>query len=133
MIDPPQRRRVVAAPARKPPAELHSVRVIFEPDQDANTSYLKHEGLEERLAEYKKGAFSFVCVRAEAEVLIEEIPQTLTSGGMPGIESDSEDEYLDEIIDGEWKALRAVLKTVGVSTEQLPLGFDRAWIEWRTE
>lgn len=130
MIDPPQRRRVVAAPARG--AELRAVRVIFEPDQDANVSYLKHEGLEERLAAYEQDEFDIVCVRAEAEVVIEEIPQTLTSGGMPGIESDPEDEYLDEIIDGEWKALRNVLKTVGVPTEQLPLAVDRAWIEWRT-
>ncbi|KKK92191.1 hypothetical protein LCGC14_2705370, partial [marine sediment metagenome] len=31
-----------------------------------------------------------------------------------------------------WAALRAVLKTVGVATEQLPLEADRKWIEWRT-
>jgi len=51
---------------------------------------------------------------------------------MPGIESDSEDEYLDEIIAREWEALRAVLKTVGVPTDQLPLEVQREWIEWRT-
>jgi hypothetical protein len=106
--------------------------VVFEPDQDANVSYLKHEGLEERLAAYEQDEFNLVCVRAEAEVIIEEIPQTLTSGGMPGIESDSEDEYLDEIIAREWEALRAVLKTVGVPTDQLPLDVKREWIEWRT-
>ena len=69
---------------------------------------------------------------AEADVLIEGIEQTLTSGGTWGIEDDAEDEYLDEIIEQEWSALRGVLKTVGVSTDQLPLEIDRAWIQWRT-
>jgi hypothetical protein len=84
------------------------VRVIFEPDRQA-----------------------YMRAHAEAEVIIEGVEQMLTSGGMWGIEDDAEDEYLDEIIDGEWSALRTVLKTVGVPTEQLPLAVDRAWIEWR--
>ena len=126
------RRRVVAASARRPPARLQTVRVIFEKDPEADTSYLDHEGLEERSAAYKRGEFEFICVRAEAEVVIEGIMQTLTSGGMCGIESDSEDEYVDHLIDEEWKSLRTVLKTVGVSTDQLPLEANREWIEWRT-
>jgi len=109
MNSPPQRRRVVAAPARRPQAELRSVRVIFEP-----------------------GSPGFMRAYAEADVLIEGIEQTLTSGGTWGIEDDAEDEYLDEIIEQEWSALRGVLKTVGVSTDQLPLEIDRAWIQWRT-
>jgi hypothetical protein len=85
---------------------------VFEPDSE-------HEGQ------------AYMRAHAEAEVIIEGVEQMLTSGGMWGIENDAEDEYLDEIIDGEWGALRTVLKTVGVPTEQLPLAVDRAWIEWR--
>ena len=110
MSYPPQRRRVVAAAPRRQPAELRSVRVVFEPDSEQG----------------------YMRAHAEAEVVIEGVEQTLTSGGMWGIEDDAEDEYLDEIIDGEWSALRTVLKTVGVSTEQLPLTVEREWIEWRT-
>lgn len=117
MSYPHTRRRVVEA-TRKPRAELRAIRVIFEPDTDAQ--------------EGGAGKFDFMCAYAEADVIIEEIEQTLTSGGLRGIEDDAEDEYLDEIIDGEWGALRAVLKQVGVSTEQLPLAVDREWIEWRT-
>jgi hypothetical protein len=108
------------------------VRVIVEPDPKPDASYLEQEEFADRLLAYKRKRFSFLRVRAEAEVVIEEIGQTLTSGGMPGVESDSEDEYIDEIVAREWETLRAVLKTVGVPTEKLPLEVERAWIEWRT-
>jgi hypothetical protein len=128
----PPRRRVVAAPARRPPAELRAVRVIFEPDPNADASYLKHDGLEGRLTEYENDEFGFLWVRADAEVTIGGVVQTLTSGGMRAIESDTDEDYLDELIAGEWTTLRGVLKTVGVPTEQLPLEVEREWIEWRT-
>ena len=105
---------------------------IFEEDLDPDVSYLEQDEFEDRLAAYKKGKFNLVGVRVEAEVTIAETTQTLASPGLGGIESDSEQEYLDEIIAEEWKALRVVLKTVGVSTEELPLEVDRAWITWET-
>lgn len=106
------------------------MRVVVEPDPDADESYLDHEGLEERLAAYERQEFEFVVVRAEAEVNIEGIRQTLKSGGMYGIESD-DDGYLTQVAEEEWGVLRTVLKTVGVPTDQLPREIDRAWIEWR--
>jgi hypothetical protein len=117
MSYPGTRRRVVEAATRRPQAELRAVRVVFEPDTDAQ--------------EGGASKFDFMRAYAEAEVVIEGIEQTLTSGGRWGIEDDSEDEYLDELIEQEWSALRGVLKTVGVSTEQLPLAVEREWIEWR--
>jgi hypothetical protein len=125
------RRRVVAAQARRPAVKLQAVRVIFDQDPDPDTSYLDQDGFAERRAEYKSGLFFFVSARAEADVVIEGILQTLQSGGLNGIESDSEQEYLDEIAAEEWKALRGVLKTVGVPTSELPLEVDPSWIEWR--
>jgi hypothetical protein len=113
MVSPPNaRRRVVEARTRRPQAELRAVRIVFEPGG-------RHDEV------------GFMRAYAEADVLIEGIEQTLTSGGTWGIEDDAEDEYLDEIIEQEWSALRGVLKTVGVSTEQLPLAVEREWIEWR--
>jgi hypothetical protein len=130
MNDPPQRRRTVVAATRRPVLRL--VRVIVEADPEPDVSYLEQEDFEDRSLAYKKGDFSFVGVRAEAEVVIEDVLQTLTSGGLYGVESDSEDEYIDEIAAREWEALRGVLKAVGVPTEQLPLDVQREWIEWRT-
>ena len=128
---PPARRRVVAAPARRPPAALQSIRIVVEHDPDPDISYLEQDEFEERLAAYKAGEFDFVGVRAEAEVLIEETVQTLTSGGLWGVESDSGEEYIESVAVEEYEQLRKVLKTVGVSTAQLPQEIEREWIEWR--
>jgi hypothetical protein len=125
------RRRVVAAQARRPQVKLQAVRVIFDQDPDPEASYLDQDEFEDRRAEYKRGEFNFVSARAEADVVIEGILQTLQSGGLNGIESDSEQEYLDEIGTEEWKALRGVLKTVGVPTSELPVEVDPGWVEWR--
>ena len=127
MASPP-RRRVVAAPARRPQAELRAVRVIIEEDPSPDASYLNENGM----AAYKSGDFHFVCAYAEADVTIRGVDQTLTSGtGVGSIESDAE-EYIDQVVEHEWGVLRNVLKTVGVPTDQLPLEVDRTWIEWRT-
>ena len=132
MSDPPQtRRRVVAAPARKPPAELQSIRVVVEHDPDPDVSFLEQDEFEDRLAAYKRGEFDFVGVRAEAEVVIEGVVQTLTSGGLWGIESDSGEEYLESVAVEEYEQLRKVLKTVGVPTSELPQTIERGSIEWR--
>jgi hypothetical protein len=126
------RRRTVEAPGRKAPAELQSVRVIFEEDPDPDTSYLEQDEFEDRLDAYRNEIFHFVGVRIVAEVSIADTVQTLTSPGVWGIESDSEQEHLDEIISQEWAQLRVVLKTIGVTTTDLPLDVQREWIEWRT-
>lgn len=126
------RRRVVAAQARRPAVALQAVRVVFEPDLDPDSSYLDQDEFEDRRKAHKRGEFSFVSARAEADVVIEGVVQTLTSGGLNGIESDSEDEYLTEIAAEEWNSLRNVLKTVGVPTAELPLEVDPTWVEWRT-
>ena len=132
MSYPPQRRRAVAAPSRRPPVELRSVKVIIEADPEPDASYLEQREFEDRLASYKAGEFDFMGARIEAEVLIAETVQTLSSPGVAGIESDTDGADLDGIIGEEWTQLRVVLKTVGVPTEQLPLNVKREWIEWRT-
>ena len=132
MNDPPRPRvRVVEAPARGRP-ELRAVRIVFERNPNPDTAYLDDDDLRDRRRDYRRGAFYFVDVRAEADVAIQETTQLLTSPGLSEIESDTEQEALDKFIDVEWKALRNVLKTIGVSTEQLPLEAKREWVEWRT-
>lgn len=129
------RRRVVEATARRPPAELQAIRVVVEHDPDPDVSFMDQEGFEDRRAEYERRDFNFVGVRAEAEVTIEGIMQTLTSGGLWGIESDLGNEYFSDIAVEEYEQLRKILKTIGVPTAQLPKGDPeqvRAWMEWRT-
>jgi hypothetical protein len=46
--------------------------------------------------------------------------QTITSGGLWGIESDSDHEYLVEIGQQEVDQLKAILQTLGFSDSQIP-------------
>ncbi len=126
------RKRVVEAAARKRSApQVHEIRVVVLPDEDPDTSYLDQDEFEDRREAYQRGDFYFVGVRAEAEVAIGGIMQTLTSGGLWGTESDSGDEYFLEIADQEWHELRKILTDVGVPTSQLPAKVDPKWIKWR--
>jgi hypothetical protein len=126
------RRREVEAPARRPRPKVQVIRVVIEDDPNPDTAYLGQAELAERRAAYARDEFSFLAVRAEAEVVIEGIAQTLTSAGAPGIESDIGEEYVAQVAQEEWSALRDVLKTVGVPTNQLPLAVAREWVEWRS-
>ena len=135
MSFPPQRRRVVAASTSRSrsPAELRAVRVVRDEDTETDASYLKQDGFEDRLSEYKRGRLHFMEMWIEADVVVGEgVEAIVTSSGVSGIESDTTDEELDALIVEDWCELRSALKTMGVSTEQLPLEVDRAWIEWRT-
>lgn len=127
------RRRVIVDARRKRSApHLNSIRVLVLPDDDSDTSYLDQDEFEDRRGEYRRGDFFFVGVRAEAEVVIEGTIQTLTSGGLWGTESDSGDEYIEEIANEEYAELRKILTSVGVATSELPMKIERRWIEWRT-
>lgn len=109
------------------------MRVIFEHDPNPETSYLEQDEFRERREAYGRDEWFLIGCRVEADVVIapETVMQTLRSSGLNGIESDSEQDELDEIAHQEWMRLRDVLKAVGVSTEQLPLEVDREWVEWR--
>jgi hypothetical protein len=126
------RKRVVEAPARKRRSapELASIKVLVLHDDEPDTSYFDDEEFADRRAEYENGDFTFVGVRAEAEVVIDGVTQTLTSGGIWGVESDAK-EMIEEHASDEWSDLRQILKTVGVSTSELPAKFDPKIIEWR--
>lgn len=127
------RRRVIVEAARKRCApKLDSIRVLVLSDDDPDTSYLDQEEFEDRREEYDRGDYFFVGVRAEAEVVIAGVLQTFTSGGLWGVESDSGDEYIQEIAGEEYAELRKILTSVGVATSELPMKIERRWIEWRT-
>jgi hypothetical protein len=124
---------VVEAERRKRSAvELQSIKVFVLPDEDPDTSYLDQGDFENRKEAFHRGNFSFVGVRAEAEIVVDGIIQTITSGGLWGIESDSGDEYIKEVAGEEYNDLRKILKTLGVPTSELPTELDAKQIEWRT-
>jgi hypothetical protein len=129
------RKRVVEATRKKPAPQVSEIRAVVlhddqEPDFDSGDPDYAEQDAERREA-YRRGDFSMVGVVAEADVVIEGITQTLKSGGLWGTESDSGEEYIQEIAADEYADLRKILTSIGVSTSQLPTEFDPKWIEWR--
>jgi hypothetical protein len=128
------RRRVVDVPARKRRLEVRKVRVRVLHDEDPDPSYFDSgdpaykDQDEARRKEYEDGDFSFVGVRAEAEVVVEGVSQTITSGGLLGIESDLGEGHIEDVALEEYDNLREILKAIGVSTAQVPVG-DREMIK----
>lgn len=88
------------------------------PDSSPDPSYLEQDGFEERLAEYRRGEFGYVGVRASVELPIpygkDAIQQTISSPGLWGIESDSGDEYFGEVFKEESDLLAYMLEEMGV-------------------
>lgn len=88
------------------------------PDSDPDTSWLEQNGWEERLAEYHDGGFGFVGVRASVDIDIPQgtysIQQTISTPGLWGIESDSGEEYLNQVFSEESSTLVEMLAALGV-------------------
>jgi hypothetical protein len=125
------RRVVYEVPRKGRSPQLHSVKVLVLPDEDPDTSFLDQEDFEDRRKEFERGDFSFVGVRAEAEIVVDGIVQTITSGGLWGVESDAGDEYIQSVAAEEYADLRKILKTLGVRTSELPAEVEQSQIEWR--
>jgi len=116
------RKRVVEVAHKRTAPTVQAIRVRVMTDEDPDTSYFDEDEFADRRAEFERGDFTFVGVRAEAEVAIEGVIQTLTSGGLWGIESDSDESYIEDVALEEYDALREILKAVGVSTREVPVG-----------
>jgi hypothetical protein len=86
---------------------------MFDPFPD--TSYLETEGFQGRRQQYDNGDFSFIGIQAEAEIVVSGVCQTITSGGLWGIESDSTPAYLSEIEQEEIEQLQEILQALGFS------------------
>ena len=88
------------------------------PDESPDTSYLEQEGFEDRLAEYQRGEFGFLGVRAVVIVPIphgrDVIDHKFESPGLWGIESDSEQSYLEEVFEEEKGVLKDLLQELNV-------------------
>lgn len=68
-----------------------------------------------RAENYNRGEWSMIGVRAVAEITINGISQRIKSPGLWGVESDSDQEYLNEIGREELSQLRDMLAELGFS------------------
>jgi hypothetical protein len=77
-----------------------------------------------RAERLNSGEWNFISISSEARVLTSYdgktwLINTLSSGGLYGIESDSEESYLKSIEDEELDSLKDVLKEYGFSDEEI--------------
>lgn len=95
-------------------------------DHDPDVSYLEQEGFEDRLEALNNGVFGFIGIRAQAEIVVNDaIVQTIRSGGLWGIESDSDVDYFKQIEEEEMSALTRELSAIGFSERAIKTALNQ--------
>ncbi len=79
----------------------------------------------QRAEAYNRGDWTVLYCYARATVVIGSISQTMRSGGLGGVESDSDASYFEEIKQEELATLRDVLLDCGFTTEQIDEAFAK--------
>lgn len=81
-----------------------------------------------RMESYNRGDWCFYGIIAKAQVQLarHSTIQTIRSGGLWGVESDSGDDYLNEVADEELAHLRGELEAIGCTTKQIDAAFAKA-------
>lgn len=77
----------------------------------------------ERMESLNAGDWCFIGIIIKAQIVVNGISQTLRSGGLWGIESDSEKEYIASVVSDESADLRSVLSGVGFSARSINKAF----------
>lgn len=67
--------------------------------------------------------WSYIGIRAQADVYIDSLRQTLTSGGLWGVETDSDQSYFAEIAQEELSQLRQQLHAIGFTKRAISAAF----------
>lgn len=71
--------------------------------------------------------FDYIGIRAESEiVVVDAVCQIIASGGLWGIESDSDESYLKSVEDEELHMLRDILHTLGFSKRAISRAFKES-------
>ena len=77
----------------------------------------------DRMESLNKGDWCFLGVSAESEIILGNVCQTITSGGLWGIESDSGSDYFAEIEQEQLAELREQLHAIGFSKRAISAAF----------
>ena len=82
---------------------------------------MEQSEFKDRLEQYKNGLFGFVGVYAEAELIdSNNVVQSVHSGGIWGIEDDSDDRYMEEIKIEEIAELnQTLMKDYGFTEQEI--------------
>jgi len=77
----------------------------------------------ERMESHNRGDWGMISIRAQAKIIVNGTCQTVRSGGLGGIESDSGDHYFSEVGGGELAELGVTLVELGFSEEEVADAF----------
>lgn len=77
----------------------------------------------QRMEALNRGDWCFIGIRAKAEIVLNEVTQSIHSGGLWGIESDSESCHLKEVEREELEGLKRELLAIGFSERQIDEAF----------
>ena len=80
----------------------------------------------ERMERLNRGDWCFIGIRADAEIVVDGVMQEISSGGLWGIESDSDRAYLTEIEGEQLSELRDQLRALGFGTRAIGTAFKNA-------
>jgi hypothetical protein len=77
----------------------------------------------ERMESLNRGDWGYVGIRADAEIIVDGVSQDISSGGLWGIESDSDRAYFAEIDGEQLSELREQLRALGFGTRAIGTAF----------
>ena len=80
----------------------------------------------DRMESLNNGQWSFIGIRACADITINQTAQSIYSSGLWGIESDSEESYLNDVEQEELSELRATLHDLGFSKRAISTAIKQA-------
>ena len=87
--------------------------------ENARKDYARMEALQ-------REEWGFLGIQARAEIILDGVCQTITSGGLWDIESDSDDSYFRQVEHEELTSLRGILHTMGFSKRAIATACKRA-------
>ena len=71
----------------------------------------------------QRGDWAYLGIRADAEIIVDGVSQDISSGGLWGVESDSDRVYLAEIDGEQLSELRDQLRALGFGTRAISAAF----------
>lgn len=92
--------------------------VCFQRERDEDMTPDEEDGLsKERIKAWHYDEWHYVGVWAEAKIILSGTVQTISTGGLWGIESDSDEAYFREVEEQEYDELRDMLAKIGFTIE----------------
>lgn len=80
----------------------------------------------ERMESLHRGDWCYLGIRADAEIVVDGVAQGISSGGLWGVEADSDGAFLEEIEAEQLSEIREQLRALGFGTRAISAAFRNA-------